>query len=449
MSETSRSSIAPPPVPPVEERHDVLIIAPAEQAQTVTRALQEARLATIQKPGVVEDHLMALGHAAQTRPTVVIASVASLDGEAPATGAALRRILPNATLLLVGPAQQQERYHAALSAGFDRYLSEPLDGGTLRHAIRAVAEHRNGAASYAAELAAAARHSSAPPLPARSGGPLGDVDLVDQLMRDPAHLPQMAVQLIREQSNITGVEWARSLEHIPQGHVRATVGMAGRTFGYLHAPEANEDELARWADWMSHWVALQQHMVDLWHMALRDELTGVWNRRYFHRFLTNILERAARERFRVTVLVFDIDDFKLYNDRYGHAAGDEILRETARLMQSVVRDHDVVARIGGDEFAVIFWDAEAPRQPNSEHPANVRMMTERFQRAICQHKFPKLLEEARDTLTISAGLAGFPWDGRTPEELLAKADEMAMQSKRQGKDAVTFGPGALETCGPD
>ena len=76
----------------------------------------------------------------------------------------------------------------------------------------------------------------------------------------------------------------------------------------------------------------------------------------------------------------------------------------------------------------------------------VRKAADRFQRAICAHKFPKLLEEAPGTLTISAGLAGFPWDGRDPEDLLARADEMAMHSKRQGKNVVTYGPGAMQAC---
>jgi len=273
---------------------------------------------------------------------------------------------------------------------------------------------------------------------------VGDVDLVDQLLCDPVQLPRIALRLVAQQSDIADIRWSEDAGTIPPEHVRADVIVHDHPVGCLHAPPpAEQSQLARWAQWMGHWMTLRRHMIDLWHMALKDELTGIWNRRYFNRFLDNILQRAAKERFRVTVLVFDIDDFKVYNDRYGHAAGDEILRETARLMQSTVRDHDVVARIGGDEFAVIFWDAEAPRQPNSEHPVNVRRATERFQRAICAHKFPKLLEEAHDTLTISAGLAGFPWDGRTPDELLAKADEMAMHSKRQGKDAVTFGPGAL------
>jgi diguanylate cyclase (GGDEF)-like protein len=180
----------------------------------------------------------------------------------------------------------------------------------------------------------------------------------------------------------------------------------------------------------------------LWDLALRDELTGAWNRRYFLRFLRAILDRASRERFRVTLMVFDIDGFKTYNDRFGHAAGDEILRETARLMRSVVREQDVVARIGGDEFAVIFWDAQGPRKPNSQHPVDVRKAAERFQKAIRDQKFPKLLCAVPVSLTISGGLAGFPWDGRTPEELLARADAMAMHCKQQGKNALVFGHGA-------
>nr|MBX2850756.1 diguanylate cyclase [Phycisphaeraceae bacterium] len=74
-------------------------------------------------------------------------------------------------------------------------------------------------------------------------------------------------------------------------------------------------------------------------------------------------------------------------------------------------------------------------------------IAKRFQKAICEHRFPELGEEAVGRLTVSGGLAGFPWDGRTPEELIARADTMALKSKRQGKNAICFGPGAAPNGG--
>jgi len=221
------------------------------------------------------------------------------------------------------------------------------------------------------------------------------------------------------------------------------VQYVGKPLGLLHAPyPVSAEQLAPWADWLARWLALEEQVADLRRLAMTDELTGVWNRRYFQQFLQRRLQEAGRERQQVTLLVFDIDDFKQYNDNYGHPAGDEILRETARLIQSLVRDHDVVARIGGDEFAVVFWDKGEPRHLGSQHPDSVLAIARRFQKAICEHQFPKLGKEAVGQLTVSGGLAGFPWDGRTPEELIDQADAMALQSKRNGKNAVCFGPGA-------
>ncbi|MCE9592429.1 MAG: diguanylate cyclase [Planctomycetes bacterium] len=274
---------------------------------------------------------------------------------------------------------------------------------------------------------------------------LGDVDLVDQLLMDRRGLRDLAMRMVASRSGLVGVGWSERAESIPTGRVVATVEHRGRALGYLHAEAvASEDSLRSWASWLGHWLAMDQRMGELWAASYKDELTGVWNRRYFNRFLETVLSRARAERFAVTVMMFDIDDFKLYNDRYGHSAGDEILREASRLMCSVVRDHDIVARIGGDEFAVIFWDAGGPRRPNSSHPTDVSLAAKRFRKAISEHRFPKLADEAPGVLTISGGLASFPWDGQTPDALLEVADRMAIQSKRQGKNVVTLGPGAAQ-----
>ncbi len=171
-------------------------------------------------------------------------------------------------------------------------------------------------------------------------------------------------------------------------------------------------------------------------LAITDHLTGAYNRRYFYHFTDQLLARAGKHRFRVTLLLYDIDDFKRYNDTYGHAAGDEILRETAELMGRTTRDHDMVARIGGDEFAVLFWDAEPPRQADSQHPADAYVLAQRFVRALAKHEFPSLGPEATGMLTISGGLATFPWDGKTCRELLRQADKGLQAAKASGKSAI-------------
>jgi len=256
-------------------------------------------------------------------------------------------------------------------------------------------------------------------------------------------------QALVQQSGIQDIRVIQPAKQDADRPDAAPITYGDQTLGTLTAgPNTPSQTLVAWSHWAARWVAMQQRIEQLSQLSMRDELTGVWNRRYFNRFLNNILDRAKHERQQVTVMVFDIDDFKTYNDRYGHAAGDEILEQAAQLMQSVVREHDVVARIGGDEFAVIFWDAEEPRQKGSRHPQDVRRAAERFQQAVFTHRFPKLGQEAHGTLTISGGLASYPWDAQTAAELVDQADLMAMQSKRQGKNALTFGPGATRQSDP-
>lgn len=229
----------------------------------------------------------------------------------------------------------------------------------------------------------------------------------------------------------------------PSG-IGAAVSWDDQVFGTLFAasapPGGRATDLATHAKWLAGWLRLSAQQAQLREAAFKDGLTGAWNRRYFDRFLEAAIGQARAARRMLTVMVFDIDDFKQFNDRYGHDAGDEILTETVKLLNSVIRPTDRVCRIGGDEFAVIFDDPEGPRQEGSRHPGSVFDLTKRFQAQICRHKFPKLGEQAVGRLTISGGLASYPWDGQTAKELVCRADQLAMQSKRQGKNAITFGP---------
>lgn len=204
--------------------------------------------------------------------------------------------------------------------------------------------------------------------------------------------------------------------------------------------------LATHARWLSTWIRLEAQQSELRRCAFTDSLTGAWNRRYFDRFLTAAIEQSRLARRALTIMVFDIDSFKHYNDTYGHGAGDEILVETVKLLNSVIRPSDRVCRVGGDEFAVIFYEPQGPREAGSKPLESIYQIACRFQTQICQHRFPKLGSEALGTLTVSGGLASFPWDGHDGASLLESADRCAMESKRQGKNAITLGPGAESVC---
>ena len=237
----------------------------------------------------------------------------------------------------------------------------------------------------------------------------------------------------------------------------------GHLLGYLVSP-TDAGAIHRLdpahVEYLTAWAALDRHESQLREFAFMDELTGAYNRRFFNRFMASSLEAARNTRQFVTLLYFDIDDFKLYNDRFGHGAGDEILVSVVALLKSVIRPTDKVCRLGGDEFAVIFYDpSPASARPGEEPdpsplrdsrvggaPQSLQQIAERFQRQICSHRFPKLGEMAPGTLTVSGGMATYPWDGRTPEELLARADELLMGSKAKGKNLITLGPGSIEVC---
>ncbi len=201
-------------------------------------------------------------------------------------------------------------------------------------------------------------------------------------------------------------------------------------------PDQQRSFLARIQDCLPGLIKSAKRTESLQTLAVTDYLTGAYNRRYFYNITDQILRRSGNENFRVAMMLFDIDNFKRYNDTYGHAAGDEILKESSQLIKQVTRDHDIVARIGGDEFAVLFWDADQPRQADSKPPESVLVITERFRAAVAKHEFPSLGSEARGSLGISGGLSTFPNDGKTCRALLRSADAALRSVKQTGKNAI-------------
>lgn len=264
--------------------------------------------------------------------------------------------------------------------------------------------------------------------------------------RDPVESALTSIRTMRG----VDVQFVTPSDDQPAPAASVPVEYAGRTYGVLSAPGVPHEQVVQDASWLAGWAALAAQQDQLRRAAFTDELTGAFNRRYFQRFLAAAIEQAREARRAVALLAFDIDNFKLYNDKYGHAAGDEILVETVRLLKGIIRPSDRVCRVGGDEFAVIFHDPEGPRRPDAVGSAqglsSIADIARRFQKQVLEHRFPKLAAEAPGTLTISGGMATYPWDGQSPADLLERADLLALQSKRQGKNVITLGPGVERLC---
>jgi diguanylate cyclase (GGDEF)-like protein len=250
-----------------------------------------------------------------------------------------------------------------------------------------------------------------------------------------------ALEQLRHRTGIASL----SLEAGPGDGGCEAVVHRGHTLGYLCAPGFSlpASQLKVHALWLSHWLALAEQQKQLREAAFTDALTGAWNRRYFDRYLDSCLARAAKHRQPVTVLLFDVDDFKRFNDSHGHAVGDEILCATVRLLKTCIRPSDRVCRIGGDEFAVVFYEPDGPREAGSNQPTSIFDIARRFQQRVQTEEFSMLGPRSPGPLAISGGLATFPWDGRTPAELLEAADRLLIESKNAGKNAIRYGSGVI------
>jgi two-component system cell cycle response regulator len=164
------------------------------------------------------------------------------------------------------------------------------------------------------------------------------------------------------------------------------------------------------------------------HAAITDKLTGVYNRGYFQHYLRNELKRADRHHFPIALLMLDIDDFKLVNDRHGHLAGDTLLKEIATKLIQNVREIDILARFGGDEFVIIL-----PYAKKDEAAA----IAERIRLAFEQGPVA-LNDQATHAISLSIGFAEYEPGVDTAQNLVQKADAALYQAKAKGKNKVCW-----------
>lgn len=167
-------------------------------------------------------------------------------------------------------------------------------------------------------------------------------------------------------------------------------------------------------------------------LSITDPLTGLVNRRYLEERLSEELERSKRHRFAMSFMMVDIDDFKNYNDRHGHQAGDLALEMTAQCLKTALRSADVAARYGGEEFSILLPQTGL---------AEARVIGERIRRRVERTHFPHGMSQPHGTVTVSIGVSAFGPELDTPASVINAADQALYVSKSHGKNCVeTFEP---------
>ncbi|MGC4032798.1 MAG: GGDEF domain-containing protein [Tepidisphaeraceae bacterium] len=388
----------------------------------------------------------------------VLVNTDPLESRPEAATRALREAAGEGRIVLWTEATHEPFTRKLIDQGADDYVVAPADAAELKQTLTGPPEAVPAVVAQP-EIAAAVESSSNEPLKALLELPLTDI-VLSAMLEHPQRAVAFAVDAINQR--LSGVitlrlhpdaepvfaeePGRRVLTHPIRSDTPSGLSLS------IDLPDTVEELAAQHA--LAHLCTVlgKVRLIDdrqgrLQKLAITDELTGLSNNRYFKHFLSRMIEKAKAKRFPVTLLLFDIDNFKKYNDTFGHGVGDEILKQTASLMKRTTRDHDLVARISGDEFAVVFWEKEGPRQAyepsqsGGRLPSTPMQIAQRFRKLLSNKDFTEfsLLGPAgKGILTISGGMAVFPYDGRTPEELIEAADRALMfGAKKAEKTAST------------
>lgn len=214
-----------------------------------------------------------------------------------------------------------------------------------------------------------------------------------------------------------------------RGEFSYTLG-AGQHFEYILSPvlvkEAGSAEVVEAVVGIARDITLRKAAEDQsWHQANFDILTNLPNRRLFSDRLQQDLRHAERAGLSMAVMFIDLDGFKEVNDSMGHEAGDTLLRLVAQRMKECVRESDTVARMGGDEFTVALNEVSAAEQ--------VLHVAGKITDALCR---PFTVQDRLVQISASVGVARYPADAKTPDELVNLADRAMYEAKRAGRNQV-------------
>lgn len=443
----------------------VLLIGDADRevSSALSQALPDAQVKSV---ATVFD---AIAELSQEKYTTIIAPAEPIERRPEAAVRTLRDLAGDGRLLLFGHPTLEPVSRKMMQFGCDDYLVTPATAGELEQIISSppMRLRSGGAPDLHAPLAApAAPASAAESLLAKL--PLAEL-VLDAMLQHPADAVGGALRQLRLR-----LPPATELHYLPESApvpaaaegsltLSRSVRGPGTAHHAIHLIQPKDQDapvamhfLSELAALLEKLLALQERHNGLQRLAITDDLTGIYNGRYFRHFLARIIEKARAMRFPVTLFFFDIDDFKKYNDQYGHGVGDEILRETAALMRRCCRDHDLVARIGGDEFVAVFWEKDGPRVPRDPRNVNAgrapqepRQILDRFRRLLLTQTFHGLGPTGKGELTISGGLAVYPFDAQDVQGLIDAADKALMfGAKRAGRNSIHLVGGA-EAVTPD
>jgi len=212
------------------------------------------------------------------------------------------------------------------------------------------------------------------------------------------------------------------------GVVNLTNRVDGRPFS-----EAELKVLELLAEQTAAWIRHSQKLQKMQRLSLIDEVTTLYNRRYLTSCLQREIKRAGRTGEQLSLAMLDLDHFKVFNDTYGHQAGDRLLRQFATMLQDSIRSSDIVCRYAGDEFVIILPETTQEKDRGNHQGSH---FLERLRAVVSEYPFEGQQVLPGGNLTVSVGVAVFPDDGRGPDELISVADEMLYEAKRRGRNRV-------------
>jgi diguanylate cyclase (GGDEF)-like protein/PAS domain S-box-containing protein len=233
-------------------------------------------------------------------------------------------------------------------------------------------------------------------------------------------------------------------QHVPDPPPASTLCVPmmaqGETIGFFHLcretggfPDTARQLAVTVAEHVSLAVTNIRLRETLRYQAIRDPLTGLYNRRYMEESLERELRRAARHGMPLGVIMLDLDHFKRFNDTFGHAAGDTVLRELGLMLMSLLRGEDIACRYGGEEFMLIILDTE--RQAVVQRAELIRQSVSQM---VIDHRGQSL-----GTLSLSLGVALFPQSGMSVDALVRSADRALYEAKSRGRNRVVVDKASL------